>query len=299
MRGNEFLDKMELVNPEYVEAADKVPNRKKNLWVKWVAMAACLALIAVAGFPIVSNFTQSSDKDIVDSILLVEYNNAYYEVIENDPQFLERKGIETDISGELAGKHITYLKKDSKAERSNYVVSGEKSDIELLEYAPANQKAVKILRDGDKYYAVVFCNYLIEDTESLPFDEVFKVYGITKAEDIKSIVSVKTDNEYKANGTAITEQDSIASFYNEIIRLEQYSEDEFDKVQFTYTDESKADEYHSQFADDRNDFMIETVDGLKLIISYFPTFDWVSGSLTQTYYKLSPTLETWIEENLK
>lgn len=30
MRGNEFLDKMELVNSEYVEAAEKVPYKKKK-----------------------------------------------------------------------------------------------------------------------------------------------------------------------------------------------------------------------------------------------------------------------------
>ena len=40
MRGNEFLDKMELVSGQYVEAADKKP-KKKNVWVKWAALAAC------------------------------------------------------------------------------------------------------------------------------------------------------------------------------------------------------------------------------------------------------------------
>ena len=45
MRGNEFLDKMELVSSQYVEAADKKP-KKKNVWVKWGAMAACLCIIA-------------------------------------------------------------------------------------------------------------------------------------------------------------------------------------------------------------------------------------------------------------
>ena len=45
MRGNEFLDKMELINPVYVEAADVIPKKKKNSWVKWGAMAACLCLV--------------------------------------------------------------------------------------------------------------------------------------------------------------------------------------------------------------------------------------------------------------
>ena len=47
MRGSEFLDKMELIDPAYVEAADTKPKKKKKVWVKWGAMAACLSLIIV------------------------------------------------------------------------------------------------------------------------------------------------------------------------------------------------------------------------------------------------------------
>lgn len=59
MRGNEFLDKMELVNSEYVEAAEKVPYKKKKSWVKWGAIAACLAMIVVAGTMIFNNSNTS------------------------------------------------------------------------------------------------------------------------------------------------------------------------------------------------------------------------------------------------
>lgn len=44
MRGNELLDKMEMINPAYVEAAD-VKQKKKRAWLRWGAMAACLGLI--------------------------------------------------------------------------------------------------------------------------------------------------------------------------------------------------------------------------------------------------------------
>lgn len=50
MRGNEFLDKMELIDPAYVEAADATPKKKKSVWVKWGAMAACLCLVFVGAF---------------------------------------------------------------------------------------------------------------------------------------------------------------------------------------------------------------------------------------------------------
>ena len=31
MRGNELLDKMELIDPAYIEAADTAPNKRKRL----------------------------------------------------------------------------------------------------------------------------------------------------------------------------------------------------------------------------------------------------------------------------
>ncbi|MBR6772567.1 MAG: hypothetical protein IKM29_04135 [Clostridia bacterium] len=48
MRGKDLLDKMELVDPTFVEAADK-PQNKKLRPLKWFAIAACLALAVSAG----------------------------------------------------------------------------------------------------------------------------------------------------------------------------------------------------------------------------------------------------------
>ena len=50
MRGNEFLDKMELIDPAYIESADAKPKKKKGVWIKWGAMAACLCLVFVGAF---------------------------------------------------------------------------------------------------------------------------------------------------------------------------------------------------------------------------------------------------------
>lgn len=48
MRGNEFLDSMELVDPAYIEEADQRPGRKPPVWLKWGGLAACLCLVASA-----------------------------------------------------------------------------------------------------------------------------------------------------------------------------------------------------------------------------------------------------------
>lgn len=47
MRGNELLDKMALIDPAYVEAADQAPKKKNYSWLKFGAMAACLCLIII------------------------------------------------------------------------------------------------------------------------------------------------------------------------------------------------------------------------------------------------------------
>ena len=48
MRGYELLEKMELIDPAFVEAADAPPVKRKNIWVKWGATAACFCLAAAA-----------------------------------------------------------------------------------------------------------------------------------------------------------------------------------------------------------------------------------------------------------
>ena len=50
MRGQDLLEKIERIDPAYVEAADAKPKAAR-CWVKWGALAAC-AVLALAGFGI-------------------------------------------------------------------------------------------------------------------------------------------------------------------------------------------------------------------------------------------------------
>ena len=56
MRGNDFLDKMELIDPAYVEAADDKPKRKKRQRATWGALAACFAIMVLAGTGILQDY---------------------------------------------------------------------------------------------------------------------------------------------------------------------------------------------------------------------------------------------------
>lgn len=54
MRGSELLDKMGLVDPAYIEAADKAPGRGKSTWARWGAAAACLIAVISAGYGVLN-----------------------------------------------------------------------------------------------------------------------------------------------------------------------------------------------------------------------------------------------------
>lgn len=49
MRGTDLLDKMELVDPAFVEEADQILKHKKLVRVRLSALAACLVLFIVIG----------------------------------------------------------------------------------------------------------------------------------------------------------------------------------------------------------------------------------------------------------
>lgn len=65
MRGTELLDKMELIDPAYVEAADEKPRKRKNVWVRWGAMAACLGIVILGAVAIVPQ-EEPQPPDIID-----------------------------------------------------------------------------------------------------------------------------------------------------------------------------------------------------------------------------------------
>lgn len=55
MNGHELLDKMELVDPAFVEAADAASAKKRTDWVKWGALAACFCVVILGGLAVRSS----------------------------------------------------------------------------------------------------------------------------------------------------------------------------------------------------------------------------------------------------
>lgn len=100
------------------------------------------------------------------------------------------------------------------------------------------EKSVVVFRDGEKYYIALFCNYLVDTDRCLPITDAFVTYGVDDATDIASITPVK-DNEWKADGSVITDKEVISEFYSEITSLPSRSFDEYHELVYYSKEQMK------------------------------------------------------------
>ena len=75
MRGTELLDKMELIDPAYVEAAEGKPRKRKNVWIRWGAMAACLCLV-VGTVAMITHISRNQNDPQLGEIVLSDKTTA-------------------------------------------------------------------------------------------------------------------------------------------------------------------------------------------------------------------------------
>lgn len=126
MRGNEFLDKMELIAPAYIEAAGEEPKSRKRVWRHWGTIAACLCCVAAVLLvlphtaSIVSpggSAVDSAPHSKGDDSLVVERTSNAYDSLEelladlsgteNHDNRLQIKGDGSGILGAQAEGHST------------------------------------------------------------------------------------------------------------------------------------------------------------------------------------------------
>ena len=277
---------------------------KKPVWVRWVAVAACLCLAVGIAVPrLIDVFqnkggipsqTYDGPDSLVQEIAALEFNGAYYEATDI-PEALERYGLPTVITENMAGKHLSYLEPNGGA---GYKESATETDIELLEYAPASCRGVYVIRDGSKYLAALFCNILsFDDNTSAGMETLYGFYGIESPDDIVSITEVDWKRD-KAVGNAVTEKSEIAAFYNLSSSLPSYGNDDFQKIVFDSIPEDQQVKTHTDFANDLKMIRIETKDGLRFYIEVHPSFGWIYGNGTLSYYQIDAQMASWIAGNL-
>ena len=313
MKNERLLDAFGQIDEEFVEEADPEKRKKakkkakkkskKNVWVKWGAMAACMCLVVGILVPVVNSlFNAKGGGDFQDGVTaetaLIYYQGALYQCCFAEDA-LKRAGLPTEITADLAGSHVAYLEMGGAVDYQETITE---TDKELFQYAPAPTRAVYILRDGDNYMAALFCRTYYPDDKDAYTDlaEIYRFFDISDASDIVSIA--QTDwNRGKVTGAEITEASAIEEFYTlttDITRLVSMGNDEFQSIVFDGIPEEKQPEAHNAFADDLKIIRVETKDGLRFYLQYYPNYGFLECTHAMAYHTVTPELKLWFETNM-
>lgn len=292
MNAMKFSAALGNVRDDYVsEAIAYQGKRKRHSWLKWGAMAACLCLIAGIVIPVINH---KGNLGPVQNISALGYNGRFYEAVDI-PEVLEKYGLPSEITPDMAGEHLSYLKSDGG---TGYECTPFETDIELYQYAPAVCEGVYVLRNGGTWRAALFCNfYQFDSNTNQELTELYRVYGIESADDIAAIAEVDW-LENDLIGKPVTDRREIADFYDMTISFCSYGNEDFQEITFGDVSDEDAQAAHTAFADDRRGLRIETTDGLRFFLSFFPNYDWIRSGGTMSYYRIDDQMHNWIDKNL-
>ena len=256
-------------------------------------MAACICLCVVGAISIFYPKGGSQDSN-VQAIAALEFNGCYYEVCDIE-SVLESCGLPNKITAEMAGEHLAYLKHSNVA---GYEETATQTDIELYQYAPSPCRGVYVVRDGESYMAALFCNFrLFDSNTNVELSELYRVYGVDGAEDISVIAYTESKPGIEAvvNGT-VSDAEAIAEFYEHTTSLVSFGNDDFQAIMFNNIPEEDKSAANTAFADDAMTLRIETKTGLRFNLRIYPSYGWIYGPGTQSYYRIDDAIFNWAEK---
>lgn len=208
MRGNDFLDKMELIDPAYIEAADVKPTKKKNNWIRWGAVAACLSIAFLAGFfalrtdnntfPVsFGGITRDYKKDlsITADESAIEWSweyktisEQYTNIILDGKKFISRgKTIDASLLGEIIGNY-NVIGFDFLTEKEYEMLSEVRCINNISE-----QKMVAVNLGGE-FYVFQYSEY----NPPANFGELLDLYSLAQSLSFERFTSSddSSDKEY-------------------------------------------------------------------------------------------------------
>lgn len=282
------------VDEELLRRSEITCSSKSARPLRWTALAACLCLVLALTFPAARDFLRYKGGEPTDPIAALEYNGRFYEAVD-DPVVLEKYGLPRQITADMAGQHLSYLKSDGG---DGYLCSASQTDIELYQYAPAACDAVYVLRHGNAYKAAIFCNfYQFDSNTSCELTELYRVYAIEDAADISSITEVDWHRN-KVIGSPITDRQEIAEFYGITCALWSYGNDDFQRKMFgdCISEEDQLKLHHS-FAEDSRVLRVETTNGLRFYLNFYPSYNWIYGGGTMSYFRIEEDMHHWLDHN--
>lgn len=295
MSKDKVIDSLTGIDDDMIQTVEALRQKKKrSVWLKWGVLAACICLVISIVIPVLHYKAGPDKQDSAQALAVLRFNGMYYEAVDV-PEILEKYGLPSEITADMAGEHLEYLKSDGGA---GYECTPIETDIELYQYAPSPCRGVLVLRDGERWYAALFCNfYQFDSNTSVELTELYRVYGIESADDIASITEMG-DSNWREIGKSVTDRQEISEFYDMTVALWSYGNDEYQELLYGDIPEEEQPEFHNAVAKDRRNLRIETTTGLRFFIAFYPTYDWINGGGTMSYFKIDEQMHAWIDRNL-
>ncbi len=122
-------------------------SKSKPVWIKWVAVVACLCAVVMAAVYFVPDNTQHEE------IPTITYNGQKYAVVgaEGEASILKKCGLPEELTADLAGDLLGHLIDGE----SGYVITDVAAANKLFVYAPQPNENVYILLIDGKYFAAI------------------------------------------------------------------------------------------------------------------------------------------------
>ena len=297
MTTKKFSNALGNIGENYVDEAITFTSKKKsNVWIKWGALAACFLFVITLMVPFIY---LRQDKLPTEDMQIIEYNNSYYEVCD-DKSVLKKFGIEKSITEDSAGEIITYLAKKHPGGKSQYVATEEKTNIILFSYAKTPCEAIYVICDNGKYDAVLFCNFVVLDTDAVSLDKLYSLYGIEEGTDISSISVVDNRTGKKVTGATLTDAKIIHDFYVFSLKLVDYTFSDYHEMNYGHIKtEEELVEVYDKTSDSKITIRIETKDGLRFYLEYDADGGWIYSSGSMRHYKVTTEISQWFENHVK
>lgn len=312
MRGTEFLDKMELIDPAYIEAADVKPKKKKSVWVKWGAMAACLCLVigGIAAYqtgvfddPTGSIGTGEDDSIAAACGFYLGDNKAavYYPI-----SFDEAKDYGLVPEGASGVKDIFSITEDDIGELMGIVMGcGDEAlnGCNVYHFSKYPEKDSICIVDTPNGYKFFVCSWLNIESEIGTNSDVFlSAYDLP--ESLETMELLASDWQHIANvtdpATVMAVLEILAGKTNIGLeaserRFAQAWYDAYGNDDVHYSEEvghcvyrgmDLSDKAHALWSNGERIIRITTENGYRLDIDYFPSVRMFQ--CTDGYYELSP-----------
>lgn len=312
MKNEKLYDAISDIREEFIEEAENYKFKKSIVprLVKWGSMAACFCLVVLgAGLVMSGTFAKKGAKSEAESgtaglapaetdslYTVLAYNGALYNV-SNNLADLNAAGIPDIMTPEDCGASLGNLR---KTENGGYEETVLETDIELYQYASAfSNTAVYVIRDGEEYMAGLYSNHLTigDDNDHSPISSLYRRYGIKTEEQIASVAEVNSVTEGQVISEVIKEPEEIAEFYEATKTMESlcFGREDFKTL---VTNKMAEDEYQA-FLQTARFICIETYEGLKFYIKWYPEAGWFYSSGSKAFYQVTEEMQAWLDTYLE